>query len=70
MDRFYRGLCHVLNFAGPQPVVKRPSRCCRFISTMPLPRKKSMAKKVIQTIRAFMISQDIDLVAGDFSGTA
>ena len=29
-----------------------------------------MAKKVIQTIRAIMVSQDIDLVAGDFSGTA
>ena len=70
MDGFYRGLCHVLLFARPQPVVKRPSRCCRCTSTMPLPRKKNMAKKVIQTIRAIMISQDIDKVAGDFNGNA
>ena len=33
-------------------------------------KEKSVAKKIIQTIRAIMISQDIDLVAGDFNGTA
>ena len=33
-------------------------------------KKKGIAKKIIQTIRAFMISQDIGLVAGDFNGTA
>ena len=33
-------------------------------------RKKGIAKKLILTIRAIMISQQIDLVAGDFSGTA
>ena len=33
-------------------------------------KKKGIAKKIIQTIRAIMISQDIDLVAGDFNGTA
>ena len=27
-------------------------------------KKKSIAKKIIQTVRAIMISQDIDLVAG------
>ena len=35
-----------------------------------MPRKKGIAKKIIQTIRALMVSQDIDLVAGDFNGTA
>ena len=33
-------------------------------------KKKGIAKKIIQTIRALMISQNIDLVAGDFNGTA
>ena len=35
-----------------------------------LRQEKSIAKKIIQTIRAIMISQDINLVAGDFNGTA
>ena len=33
-------------------------------------KKRGIAKKIVQTIRAIMISQDIDLVAGDFNGTA
>ena len=33
-------------------------------------KKRGVAKKIIQTIRALMISQNIDLVAGDFNGTA
>ena len=33
-------------------------------------KKKGTAKKIIQTIRALMISQNIDLVAGDFNGTS
>ena len=33
-------------------------------------KKKGIAKKIFQTIRALMISQNIDLVAGDFNGTA
>ena len=33
-------------------------------------KKKGIAKKVIQTLRAIMISQEVDLVAGDFNGTA
>ena len=70
VDGFYKALCHVLLFAGPQPVVKKLSRCCRCTSTISLPRKKGIAKKVIQTIRAIMISQDNDLVACDFNGTA
>ena len=32
--------------------------------------KKSIAKKLILTLRAVMISQEVDLVAGDFNGTA
>ena len=33
-------------------------------------KKKGIAKKLVLTIRAIMISQEVDLVAGDFNGTA
>ena len=33
-------------------------------------KKKGVAKKLILTIRAIMISQEVDVVAGDFNGTA
>ena len=33
-------------------------------------KKKGIAKKLILTLRAFLISQEVDLVAGDFNGTA
>ena len=52
------------------PVAKQPSPSYHYTSTMSLPRKKGIAKKIIQTLRAIMISQDVDLVAGDFNGTA
>ena len=33
-------------------------------------KKKGIAKKLILTLRTMMISQEVDLVAGDFNGTA
>ena len=33
-------------------------------------KKKGIAEKLILTLRAIMISQEVDLVAGDFNGTA
>ena len=33
-------------------------------------KKKGITKKLILSIRAIMISQQVDLVAGDFNGTA
>ena len=33
-------------------------------------KKRGIAKKIIQAVRSLMISQDIDLVAGDFNGAA
>ena len=33
-------------------------------------KKKGIAKKLIQTLRAILISQEVDMVAGDFNGTA
>ena len=32
-------------------------------------KKKGIAKKLIFTLRAIMISQEVDMVAGDFNGT-
>ena len=32
-------------------------------------KKKGIAKKLILTLRAIMISQEVDFVAGDFNGT-
>ena len=32
-------------------------------------KKKGIAKKFIFTLRAIMISHEVDLVAGDFNGT-
>ena len=32
-------------------------------------KKKGIAKKIIQTLRAIMISRDVDLVPSDFNGT-
>ena len=33
-------------------------------------KKKGIAKKLILTLRAILISQEVDLVSGDFKGTA
>ena len=33
-------------------------------------KKRGIAKKIIQAVRALMISQHIDLIAGDFNGAA
>ena len=33
-------------------------------------KKKGIAKKIIQTLRATLITQDVELVAGDFNGIA
>ena len=66
----YKALCCVLPFAVLQPVAKKASPFYHYTSTLSFPRKEVFSKKIIQTIRAPMISQDIDLVAGDFNGTA
>ena len=70
MDGCCKAFCHVLLFVVLQPVVRKSSPFYRYTSTMSLPRKKGIAKKIIQTVRALMISQNIDLVAGDFNGAA
>ena len=48
----------------------------KFFTVLPLhisniyAKKKGITKKLILTLRAIMISQEVDLVAGDFNGTA
>ena len=68
MAGFYQVLCHVLPFGVLQPVAKQFSLFYHYTSTMSTSR--GIAKKIIQTVRALMICQDIDLVAGDFNGAA
>ena len=42
----------------------------KVFTVFSLHTSNTCAKKIIQTIRAIVISQDTDLVAGDFNGTA
>ena len=69
-DGFYKAFFHVPLFVELQSVVRRSSLYYRCTSAIFMPRKKGFAKKIIQTIPAIFISQDIDLDAGDFNGTA
>ena len=67
---FYKVFFHVPHFVEPQ------SSGQKFFTVLSLhvsniyAKKKGIAKKLIQTLRAIMISQEVDLVAGDFNGTA
>ena len=69
MDGFYKAFFHVPLFVVLQPVVRMSSPYYRCTSAIFMPRQ-GIAKKIIQTIRALMISQNIDSVAGDFNDTA
>ena len=67
LDGFYKAFFHVSLF------VVLPFRHCIIAAHQQylyMSRKKGIAKKITQTIRAIMVSQDIDLVVGDFNGTA
>ena len=63
MAGFYKVLCHALPFGVLQPVAKQSSLFYHYTSTMSSPRKEVLPS-------ALMISQNIDLVAGDFNGAA
>ena len=69
MAGFYKVLCHVLPFGVLQPVTKESSLLSLHINNV-YAQKRGIAKKIILAVRALMISQDIDLVAGDFNGAA
>ena len=54
-DEFYRAFFHVPHFVVLQPVVRRSLLYYRCTSAIFMPRKKGIAEKIIQTIRALMI---------------
>ena len=70
MAGFYKVLCHVLPFgraaASGQTVFTVLSLHINNVHG----KKRGIAKKIIQAVCSLMISQDIDLVAGDFNGAA
>ena len=57
--------CHV-----PASACRSTLQCCLYMSATFCAKKKGIAKELILTLRAIMISQEVDLVAGDFNGTA
>ena len=69
-DGFYKVFFHVPHFVEPQSVVRSSLLSFPCISGTFDAKKKGIAKKLIQPLRAIMISQEVDLVAGDFNGTA
>ena len=72
MDGSYKALCHALPFGVLHPVAKQPSTFFSLhINNVFAKKKKSgIVKKIIQAVRALLISQNIDLVAGDFNCAA
>ena len=68
MDGIYMAFCHVPLFVVLQPVVRKSSRIVAAHQQC-LCQEKCNGKKIIQTICALMISQNIDLLVGDFNGT-
>ena len=66
---FYKALFHVPLFVELQQVVRRFLFCIIPAYQQYFAKEKGIAKNIIQTLRAIMIFQHIDLVAGDFNGT-
>ena len=58
------------HFVEPQSVVRSSFTVLSLYISNIYAKKKGIAKKLILTLRAIMISQEVDLVAGDFNGTA
>ena len=71
-DGSCKGCFHVPHFVVHHSAARRLLWCCLCRKAISTPKKRGIAKKkkLILTIRAFMIGQQIDLVAGDFNGTA
>ena len=55
MAGFYKVLCHVLPFGVLQPVAKQPSPFLSLHINNVFAKKRGIAKKIIQAIRALMI---------------
>ena len=67
---FKKVFFHVPHFVDHRLAARSSLQCCPYISATFTPQKKGISKKLILTLRAIMISQEVDLVEGDFNGTA
>ena len=61
---------HVPHFVDHQSAARRYLQCLSLHISNIYAKNKGTAKKLFLTLRAIMISQEVDLVAGDFNGTA
>ena len=66
---FCKGCFHVPHFVDLS-AARKLLQFCLYILAIPTPQNGVLRKKLTPTIRAFMVGQHIDLVAGDFNGTA
>ena len=57
-------------FVDDSSAARKYSQFCPYLLTISTPKKRCIAKKLILTIRAVMLGEDVDLVADDFNGTA
>ena len=69
-DGFYKAFFHVPLFVVLQLVGQKVFTVLSLHLSNIYAKKKGVAMNIIQTLRAIMISQEVDLVAGDFNGTA
>ena len=60
----------MLPFGVLQPVAKQSSPFLSLHDQQHFSKKRGIARKIIWAVRSLMISQDIDLVTGDFNGAA
>ena len=67
---FYRACYHVPLFVDNLSAAKKHSRSCRYTFVTYTLRNVVLGKKLILTIRAVMLDENVDLVAGDFNGAA
>ena len=58
------------HFGVRQLADRKILQCSLYISATSTPRRKALPRSSSSTLRAIMISQEVDLVAGDFNGTA
>ena len=63
----YKACCHVPLFVDNFPAAKNHSQLCRNNSNA---KKRGIGKKLVLTIRAVVLDEKVDLVAGDFNGAA
>ena len=70
MDGSHKALCPALPFRRAASSGQTAFTVLSLHIDNVFAKKRGIAKKIIQAVRALMISQNIDLVAGDFNGAA